>query len=174
MKNKKFEEHFLRYKNLVIRIVMSKTGDYNVAQEICQQVFVSFYVNMDRVKDDMVKAWLIRCTRNAVADYYRRTMKEREIFTDASVIENGNAAIDKTLDSFEEKLDNLDLAGKVLRAVKEVNQQWFEVLFMNCVEGLSHAEAAQRLQISETVLRARLYRARMFVKERFGDDYQSR
>lgn len=57
MKNKRFEEYFLKYKNLVIRIVMNKTGDYQTAQEICQQVFISFYTNMDKVSPELVKAW---------------------------------------------------------------------------------------------------------------------
>ena len=61
--------------------------------------------------------------------------------------------------------------GKVLRAVKAVNRQWFEVLFMSCVEGLSYAEMAGRLKVPETVLRARLYRARLYIKEKFGDEY---
>lgn len=56
MKNKRFEEYFLKYKNLVIRIVMNKTGDYQTAQEICQQVFISFYTNMDKVSPELVKA----------------------------------------------------------------------------------------------------------------------
>lgn len=72
MKNKRFEEYFLKYKNLVIRIVMNKTGDYQTAQEICQQVFISFYTNMDKVSPELVKAWLIRSTQNAVVDYNQK------------------------------------------------------------------------------------------------------
>ena len=174
MKNKRFEEYFLKYKNLVMKVVMNKTSDYNVAQEICQQVFVSFYTNMDRVSDDLVKAWLIRCTQNAVIDYYRKTAKEKEIFVDASVTETVNILAECSLEAVEEKLDNMDLMGKVLRTVKVANEQWFEVLVMNCIEGLSYAEVAQRLQISETVLRARLYRAREFIKSKFGDEFRNR
>lgn len=172
MKKDRFEEYFLKYKNLIIRIAMDKTGDYNVAQEICQQVFVSFYMKIDYVSEEMVKAWLIKCTKNKIIDHYRRTSREREIFMETSESELGNVAIDGGVEAAEDRLDNLDLMGKVLRAVRAVNEQWFEVLFMSCVEELSYTEMARMLEITENVLRARLYRARMFIREKFGDDYQ--
>ncbi len=168
--NELFEEYFLRYKNLVMKIVMDKTGSYEAAQEICQDVFVSFYKKMDRISDEMVKAWLIKTTMNAVIDYYRKTAKEKELFT-APGTEIGNVVASNEMERAEDRLDHLDLLGKVLRTVKAVNPQWFEVLFLNCVEEMPFAEIAGKLHISETVLRARLYRARLFVREKFGDEY---
>jgi DNA-directed RNA polymerase specialized sigma24 family protein len=43
---------------------------------------------------------------------------------------------------------------------------------LNCVEGLSYAEASERLKVPEQVLRARMYRARTYIREKFGDEYQ--
>lgn len=174
MKNEKYEEYFRKYSNLIIKIVIDKTGDREEALDICQQVFVSFYLNMDSISEDLVKAWLVRCTKNAIIDHYRKMSREKEIITDVSDAEIGNIAVDGGIAPAEERLDDLDLIGKVLRTVKAVNQQWFEVLYMNCVEGLSYAEMAHRLEVSETVLRARLYRARLFIKKKFGEDYQKR
>ena len=174
MKNKKFEEYFQKYQDFVMKIVMDKTGSYHDAEEICQQVFISFYVNMDSVSDDLVKAWLIRCTRNAIVDHYRKASKQREIIMDTTETAFGNIAVSKDTEFSEIRLDNLDLMGRVLRTVKAVNPQWYDVLFMNCIEGLSYAEMAERLGVSETVLRARLYRARLFIKEKFGDEFRDK
>ncbi len=174
MKNKTYEDYFRRYKDLIIKIAMDKIGNYDDAQDICQQVFISFYLNMDIVPEELVKAWLIKCTRHAISDYYRKTSREKETVVEVSKNEIGNIAVDGEVELAEERLDDLNLLGKVLRAVKAVNQQWFEVLFMYCVEELSYAEMAQRLRVSDMVLRARLYRARLFVKEKFGEDYRDR
>ena len=43
MKNKKFEEYFQKYQDLIMKIVVDKTGSYDDAEEICQQVFLYFY-----------------------------------------------------------------------------------------------------------------------------------
>lgn len=171
MKNKRFEEYFLKYKNLVIRIVMDKTGDYQAAQEICQQVFVSFYSNMDKVAPELVKAWLMRCAQNAVIDYFRKLRNKKEIFVDTPVLESGNNLVEESLKVYEDRLNNRELVGRILREVREVNEQWFEVLVMHCIDGLSYAEMAEKLGISEPVLRARMYRARTFIKERFKEEF---
>ena len=127
MKNEKYEEYFRKYSNLIIKIVMDKTGDREEALDICQQVFVSFYLNMDSISEDLVKAWLVRCTKNAIIDHYRKTSREKEIITDISDAEIGNIAVDGGIAPAEERLDDLDLIGKVLRTVKAVHPQGVDV-----------------------------------------------
>lgn len=175
MKNERFEKYFLQYKNLIIRLVVNKTNDYQTAQEICQQVFISFYSNMDRVSDDMVKAWLMRCTQNAIIDYFRRKKNRTEVYLeDPDITEVGNVLVEESVERYVEQSSNCELLGRILREVKEVNEQWFEVLVLNCVEGLPYAEIARRLNLSETVLRARMRRARGYIRKKFGDEYFDR
>ncbi|MDO4322867.1 MAG: RNA polymerase sigma factor [Lachnospiraceae bacterium] len=174
MKNKRFEEYFLKYKSLIIKIVLDKTGDYQTAQEICQKVFTSFYTNMDRVSPEFVKAWLIRCAQNAVIDYIRKTKTKREVFSESAITEAGNILMEESVALYQEKMNDRELAGRILREVRNVNEQWYEVLMMCCVDGLSCEEAARKLNISESVLRARMYRARLYIKEKFGDEYKER
>lgn len=172
MKNRRFEDCFLKYKNLVIRLVMNKTGDYQTAQEICQQVFISFYNHMDHISDDLVKAWLIRCTQNAIIDYLRKNKNQSEIYLeDSAVAQSGNVLVEESMEIYEKRRSSRELVGKILREVRAVNRQWFDILVMNCVEGLSYAEMSKRLNVPESVLRARMYRARVFIRQKFGDEY---
>ena len=55
-RDERFEACFLKYKNLVMRFVIDATGDYQAAQEICQQVFVRYYEYIDRVSPDFENA----------------------------------------------------------------------------------------------------------------------
>lgn len=172
-RNVSFEECFLKYKNLIIRVVVDRSGDYQLAQEICQLTYEKFYKNMDKVKPEMEKVWLIRCAKNALTDHYRKARVQREIYAeDISPTEVGNLLVEKSIERHEERMDQRNLAGKILREVREVNVQWYEVLVLHCVEELSHAEAARQLQISETVFRARLSRARAYVRKNFGEEYK--
>ena len=54
---------------------------------------------------------------------------------------------------------------------KEVNTLWFEALMLCCVEGLSYEEASEKLNVPVDVLRARMYRARAYIRKKFGDEY---
>lgn len=174
MKNKRFEDCFLKYKSLIIKIVLDKTGNYQTAQEICQKVFIAFYTNMDHVSPELAKSWLIRCTQNAVIDCARKGQAKREILSDTVITETGNNLSEKSVELYQERLNDRELAGRILREVRTVNEQWYEVLMVCCVDGLPCAEAAKKLHISESVLRARLYRARVYIKKKFGDEYKKR
>ena len=168
-----FEKYFLKYKNLIIRVIVDSSGDYQLAQEICQLTYERFYKNMDKVRPGMEKVWLIRCAKNALTDHYRKARVKREIYTeDIPPAEVGNLLVEKSIERQEERIDQRNLAGKILREVREVNVQWYDVLVLHCMEELPHSEAARRLQISETVFRARLSRARAYVRKNFEEEYR--
>lgn len=173
-KNEMFEEYFKKYKNLLIRAVMLKTGDYQVAQEICQQVFCSYYSHMDEIEQEVVKAWLLKCTQNAIVDYLRKNGLRRELILGNDYQDMGSAVAEMEADYCENQVINTELTGRILRDVRAVNESWYEVLIMICVDGMSHKQAAEKLHVSEQVLRARLYRARNYVREKFGDEYWGR
>lgn len=172
MKNERLKEYFQKYKNLVTKIALDRTGDYHVSQEICQQVFMTLYANMERIPPDYVKAWLMRCTQNAVVDYLRKRKTRGEVFSDLSIAEAGANLTEESMETHEELLYQRELIGRILREVRTVNWFWFEILMLSCVYGLSYTEAAKKLHIPERVLRARMYRARRFIKEKFGDEYR--
>lgn len=170
-----FQEYFLKYRKLVIRMVMVKSGDYQLAQEICQQVFCALYDHMNDVDSDYVKAWLLRSTRNALVDYLRKSSRRKEVTRDTEDDrESGIAQIETECDHYENKVINMELAGRILREVQEVNKVWYEVLVMICVNGMSHREAAAVMHVSEQVVRARLHRARGYVRQKYGDEYWGR
>lgn len=178
MKNQRFETYFRKHKDMVLRQILEKTGDYQAAQELCQNIFYKFYLNMHKVHPDMVKAWLIRCTKHAIIDYHRTMDNRKEIIVDfhdmddGTVFADGNILAEATLEIYEEKKQNMELTGKILSEVKEVNEKWYEVLVMSCIDGMSYAEMAEELNMSTEALRARVHRARSYVRERFGGEYQ--
>ena len=160
-RDERFEACFLKYKNLVMRFVIDATGDYQAAQEICQQVFVRYYEYIDRVSPDFEKAWLIRCTQNAVIDYLRKNKRRKELFLETPIgeVREVNGALqEKSIAICEEKMNHRELLGKILMLL--------------CVEQCTHEETAQRLGISVMVLRARLYRARSYVRKHYGAEYR--
>lgn len=129
-KNVSFEKYFLKYKNLIIRVIVDGSGDYQLAQEICQLVYERFYKNMDKVRPGMEKVWLIRCAKNALTDHYRKARVRREIYTeDIPPAEVGNLLIEKSIDRQEERIDQRDLAGKILSEVREVNAHGMMCLY---------------------------------------------
>lgn len=152
-------------------VALDKTSDYQAALEVTQQVFCSFYEHMDRVKPEYEKAWLMRSAKNAAVDELRRRLKRGEIFLDACSSDIEDAFAEESLCCCEARIDKRAFTGRIFQEVKKTNQQWFEVLMLCCVEGLPYQEVSKLLQVSEPVLRARLHRARNFIRKKFLDEY---
>ncbi|MCD7819608.1 MAG: sigma-70 family RNA polymerase sigma factor [Lachnospiraceae bacterium] len=171
MRNIRFEGCFQKYQNLIMRIVMDRTSDYQLAQEILQQVFCEFYVHLDEVKPEAEKAWLIRCTRNAVVDYLRGKQRWKELLADISVTEAGNLLVDEPVEIWEERMILQEFTEQIFCELKNVNVQWYEAMELCFLEELSYAEAAELLGVSMTVLRSRICRARAYIRKKFWDDY---
>ncbi len=72
MKNERFTEVYKRYNRLIIKIAYDSLKDGFAAEEICQQVFVSFYENMEKISEEHMKGWLIVAAKNALIDYVRK------------------------------------------------------------------------------------------------------
>lgn len=172
MKNQEFKDCILKYKNLIIRAVMDKTGDYQAAQEICQQVFAAYYMNMHTIPEDLRKAWLMKCTLNAVVDYHRKQKLISEIFSTVSLGEAANLLVEESLDACEERILTRDLVRRIREDLKQVNKSWYAIFVLHYEEGLSYREMSDKLGVPEQILRARACRARQYIRKKFGEEYK--
>lgn len=163
-----FTEIYERYAELILKSVMAQTGDIELAEEVCQQTFANFYQHMKSVDLQYVKTWLIHVSNHLLIDYWRKASTRNEVLDEDSAgvcIESAVAA---------------DIAGQctakvflcdLLRDLRTVNVNWYEVIDHVCVRGESCEEAAEQLGISAAVLRARLHRARNYIREKYEDPY---
>ena len=139
-------------------------------------MFMALYMNYNTVPDDLVKAWLMRCTENAIIDHIRKVncKKHKHSEDTLDVLETGSVVAEVRTFCIEENMDNRELTGRIMKEVKAVNELWYEALMMICIDGLTYAEAAEMLNVSSDVMRARVYRARTYVREHFGKEYENK
>lgn len=53
----KFQEIYEEYKNLVLKSVYDMTGDFHLAQDICQETFLRLHGYQDNIIVSKVKGW---------------------------------------------------------------------------------------------------------------------
>lgn len=173
MKNKRFAEAYIKYKKLVMKIVHDYLNDSFLAEEICQQVFVSFYEHMDDVYDEKgIKPWLIVTTRNAVFDYLRKlkVRKDKNVYLCADAAERVPAAEEEAVAHVADE----KLSFQILEDLQQKNKEWYEVVKAICVDGMKQREAAEYLRISPQVLNAKLYRAKQYIRKKYQKEYDGR
>lgn len=171
-KNERFTDIYNKYGNLVFQYAMKRIANEDLAREFVQQVFTSFYVHMDTIKSDVEKPWLLVCCKNEIIDYLRRP----EIKNHFEDIDDPDIEVEiRSEDNTERVVERIlkeDLSIRILGALRRKNKSWYEIVEMISVLEMSQEEAAEYLGISPEVLRAKLYRARKYIRKKFGNNYQ--
>jgi RNA polymerase sigma factor (sigma-70 family) len=82
-----FTGAFLDYYPLVYSVIYSKVGSEEDAEDICQEVFLILYDNMEKVQN--VRKWLYGTLRNLVLQHFQKKsgghVNVDEIFDDVSI-----------------------------------------------------------------------------------------
>lgn len=64
------------------------------------------------------------------------------------------------------------LTERILEELYDKKKEWYYVIMDICILQMSYEEAAKHLNIEVQVLRARLYRARRYIRKKYGEEYQ--
>lgn len=170
MKNERFCDCYVKYQRYVIRIAYEWVKDYEAAEDISQTVFLSFYQHMDIVIPGAEKCWLFRCAKNAAIDYIRKICRKPELWMDEDVLERAVNGAQGSAGMMEISVDNEELITRIMDKLKETHPLWYETVYLICVEELTYEEASRQLGVKPGVLRSRIHRARVFVREQFGGE----
>jgi RNA polymerase sigma-70 factor (ECF subfamily) len=123
-----------------------------------------------------VKAWVFRIARNYCLMKRRRSVfaPERELSLDEllpGADSPGIAASERVPDKRElpeQRLLRAELNKELEMALQELPANYRSVLLLRDVEGLSTAEAAEVLDLSEDVIKQRLHRGRLALRKRLA------
>lgn len=170
IKEQRFTQVYRRRKNLILRYSYSKTQDLEAAEEICQDVFLHYYEKIEQIQEDLVKAWLLLCAKRKCIDYWRKRQNRQE----SSV---GETAVLEVIseNNLERVVDHViqeNFAWKILGELRQKNETWYQVIEAVCICEMEQEEAAASLGISVQVLRARLFRARKFIRQEYLKEYK--
>jgi RNA polymerase sigma factor (sigma-70 family) len=72
-----FKHLYIDHKKNVFAMALSILRDFELAEDVLQEVFIKLYQHIEHHEISNVKAWLIRVARNTALDLYRK--KQREI-----------------------------------------------------------------------------------------------
>lgn len=173
-KDKKFGVFFQRHQELVLKMLVCKVRNYDVAQDICQDTFCKLYSHINEIEEKNIKGWLLITARNGLIDYLRAAKKKKtEYLFDGDTDQVANVADKKSSKDFMiNEIVRRDLIMKILKELENVNEGWYRIITLTVLMGKSQEEAAQDMGISVEVLRARLCRARKWIDLEYGREYR--
>ena len=156
-----FKEVMETYSDYLLRIAYLYVKDWQVAEDIVQDTFLSYYVKFEQFEERAsVKTYLVRITINKCKDYlkswkYRKFSLTNQFF--GSKNDQARAV---------QQEERLDIANAVLAlpiTLREVTIHYY-------YEELSVLEVAELLSLSDNTVKTRLRRARQLLKDQLVQD----
>ena len=163
-----FAEIMHRYRQPVFRLARACAGDADEALDLTQETFVAAHQALPRYDAARpMRAWLSTIAINKCRDWGRKRVVRR-FFSFASPIGGEAEAIADDQVAVDDAAADRQELDRVTRAISELPMNLKEPLVLRTIEGLSQAETAGVLDISEKAVETRLYRARAKLLEKLG------
>lgn len=140
------------------RLAFSVLRDRALAEDVLQEVLVKAWMGLPDDPDGAAR-WLTTVTRNTAISMLRR---RRVHVHDAG---EEPVSTDPTPETVTEDRERVDA---VWAAVADLEPDARAMLVMQAVEGVSYRELAEAFNMTESAVKARLYRARHALRERLG------
>ncbi len=149
-----FEQFHAPILNYLHRMV----SDRALAEDLAQDTFIKAYKSLPKTKPDLAfKAWLYRIATNTAISHMRRgkIVKWLPIVGER---EHGDERLDRSVTR------QTDIA----HALDRLPKHYAAVLLLRHYQGLSLAETAEALDITENAAKLRLFRARKAFAQIYG------
>lgn len=147
-----------RHRDAVYRIVRGATGDDTAAVDITQESFIAAFGALDRYDGDRsFRSWIARIALNKSRDWARRRRVRRAFSLPFSSESEAVVSPEAPVDDAVYQRAQLKKAQRLIASLPSRQR---DVLLLRAIEGMSQAETAAALGISEKAVETRLARAR--------------
>ncbi len=158
-----------QYQGLVSGVTFGLTGDYHQSEDLAQETFIVAWKSLGELRDPQkLPHWLCGIARNLTRNLAKndrsrhataRTLS-RNLSQDTENIENLAATADTPLDhAIRAERNRL-----VVEALQKIPEKYRLPLVLNIRSGMTTAEIARLLEISESTFYQRLSRAKKFLR----------
>ena len=165
-----FEAIFRRYVSRVYRQAVKLTGNESDAEDVVQEVFLAVYEKAKTFRGESAfSTWLYRLTVNMALTRLRRRQRGEEVPIDEYLPkfrEDGHHQVRPVVDwseGIDELLVNKEFQGVVREAIDSLPPVDKAVLLSD-LDGFSNLAIAEALGLSVQAVKARLHRARLFLR----------
>jgi len=140
-----------------VRSRMGSGGAVDV-DDIVQEAFLRIAVHDEADRPDNPRGFLFRIARNLVFDTLRRN-KVRRAFAESHAADVAAGSTPKDSHSAEAAVSSREDLTLILAAVEELPPQCRRVFLLQRRDGLSYAQIAKRLGISESMVQKHMSKA---------------
>ena len=157
-----FEQLVLRHQELVFSLAYKLTGNREMANDVAQEAFIRAWKAIEKFRGDSTfSTWIYRITVNTAWTLRKKAKKHNTLNIDDTY---EPIVIDEKKDP-ELVAINSDLSSVLINALDKIPIEQRIIVELKNIEGRSHKEIADYLDISVTAAKVRLHRAHQKLRQ---------
>lgn len=164
-----FEDLVNRYEKKIYRLGLNVTGNPEDAEEVLQETFLKAFEHLrDFREDSRFYTWIVRIAVNEGLMKLRKRRSDRSVPIEDSVDDDGGVIPREFADwrpDPEQLMAQSELEEVLRNAAASLPPTFRTVFYLRDVEGLSTQETASLLNLTVSAVKARLFRARLHLRE---------
>jgi RNA polymerase sigma-70 factor (ECF subfamily) len=168
-----FEQLVKRYDRRLFRIAQSVTHNREDSQDAVQEAFLKAYQHLGDFRGESTfSTWLIRITLNQSLMKLRKQRRTREVSLDEDFATDKEGVLPREVIDWapnpEQRYGTSELRHILMKTIKELRPILRAVFVLQDLEGLSTNQTAEVLNLSQSAVKSRLWRARLQLRERLN------
>jgi RNA polymerase sigma-70 factor (ECF subfamily) len=174
-----FDRFVESFRTRLFQYSLLMCGQREDAEEVSQETLLKVFENLAQLREpEHVRSWVFRIAKNACLMKRRKSVfaPVRELSLDEFIPLMDHRGGERKLEIADwsalpdAQVLRSELRNVLQEAISELPEIYKSVLLLRDVEELSTEEAAQVLDVSEDVVKTRLHRARLAVRQKL-DQY---
>ena len=150
-------------------------GQREDAEEVAQETLLKAFESFAQLREpERVRSWIFRIAKNACLMKRRKSVfaPDRELSLEEFIPASEGEGEHRTIQIAdwsrlpEEELLNAELRGELRKAIAELPESYRTVVLLRDIEELSTEETAQILDLSTDVVKTRLHRGRLAIRQK--------
>lgn len=150
-----FNKLYLKYKDSIFSYVLYLCGDWNIAENICQDVFLKIYLNLNKFEQkSSFKTWIYKISLNTYLNYAKRNSVCSE---QLEVVEE--KLLDKNMGP-EEYVLYSESKTRIFETLKKMSEKYRNLIILRDIQNMSYREIALINGQELNAVKVGIYRAR--------------
>ena len=166
----KFKKLVRKYKDLIYSQAFYSTGNSHDASDITQEVLIKLWNNMDNIRLQTVKSWLLTVTRNSCIDMDR---KKREKYFSELYFEHDDEAVKQITDDSEtdpeKSLDQYQKQQRIISAIAGLPENIRTSMFLRYIHDETYDMIAKTLEVPINSIKVYLHRGRKLLVQKLKE-----
>ena len=163
-----FEELVRRYQRPISAYVYRMVGDYDIALDLTQEIFIKIYASLSRYRPEFkFSTWIYKIAHNAAIDHLRRNAGRERSINGGTESEPQQLAIESKGLSPEQQSEREERRIEIEAVVRLLPTVYRELIVLRHSQDLTYEEIVEVTGLPLGTVKNRLFRARETMRQQF-------